>query len=73
MQIETLTAAEATEILRGLGVKITPTVLREGLMDRRYPFGECFQTGSGSVKCTIYKRLLDAWISERATGLPDVC
>lgn len=71
MQIETMTAAEATEVLRGLGMKITPTALREGLLDRRYPFGECFRTGSGSVKCTIYRRLLDAWISERATGLPD--
>ena len=38
-QIETMTVEEATEKLRSLGMKISPTTLRDGMAQGQFPFG----------------------------------
>ena len=63
--ITQLSAAEAVELMRERGLRINPETLREGMMDRRYPFGECFKTSNGSVRCLVYKSLLLRWLDER--------
>lgn len=65
MTIETITAQEATEILRRCGMKITAETLRDGLKDRRFPFGDYIPKESGSCVCYVYKNLFYQWIEER--------
>ena len=63
--ITQISAAEAVGLMRKRGLRINPETLREGMMDRRYPFGECFKTSNGSVRCLVYKSLLLQWLDER--------
>lgn len=62
--IETLTPAEATEILRGYGMKMSPDTLRYGIEQGVYPFGVCIQCGRQPAY-QIFTKLLDDWIKER--------
>ncbi len=63
--IDAMTAAEVTEYLRALGLKISAETIREGIQQKVFPFGDCITT-DGKVKwCYIYKAKLDEWISER--------
>ena len=59
--IEALTAAEATEVLRNAGLRITPETIRDGIQKKVFPFGDCVMAEDGKkVKwCYIYKALLD--------------
>ncbi len=68
--IEALTAAEATEILRNAGLRITPETIRDGIQKKVFPFGDCILAEDGKkVKwCYIYKALLDRWIAERTVN-----
>lgn len=63
--ITQLDAAAAVELMRERGMRINPETLRDGLMDRRFPFGECFKTSNGHVRCIVYKSLLLRWLDER--------
>lgn len=63
--VNQISAAEAVEIMRARGCRISPDVLRDGLKDRRFPFGECYETKSGTDRCAVYKKLLDQWLDER--------
>lgn len=64
--IDAMTAAEATEYLRALGLKISAETIREGIQQKVFPFGDCVITTDGKVKwCYIYRAKLDEWISER--------
>ena len=60
-----MSAAEATELMRSRGISIGTETLRDGLLDRRYPFGECFKTRNGHDRCIVYRKLLDQWLDER--------
>lgn len=62
--MEIMTAAEACEVLRANGMKLSPETIRLGLEQRRFPFGDCI-TSEKSVRCYVYKKKLDAWIAER--------
>lgn len=59
-----LTVEEATEALRALGMRISPTTLRAGLEQNRFPFGDFIKTEKSCI-CYIYPRLLERWIAER--------
>lgn len=62
--IKVLTAAEATEILRRCGLRITPEILRAGLQQKAFPFGTFIQ-GEKTPRCYIYENQLEAWIRAR--------
>lgn len=62
--IETLTPAEATEVLRAHGMKMSPDTLRCGIEQGVYPFGVCVQCGRQPVY-QIFVKLLYDWIAER--------
>lgn len=64
-KIPTMSVAEATETLRGLGLKISPETLRKGIEQKQFRFGNCIRTKSNNPVYIIYKKLLDQWISER--------
>lgn len=67
IMIETMTAAETAEYLRSLGMKISPDVIRSGLQDRRFPFGDFIPNEDGRGRWYVYKRLLNEWVAERET------
>ncbi len=64
--IETLTPAEATEILRSYGMRLSPDTLRYGLEQGLYPFGVCIHCDRQPVY-QIFSKLFFQWIDERAT------
>lgn len=59
-----LTVEEATEKLRALGMRISPTTLRSGMEQGRFPFGDYIKTDKSCV-CYVYAKLLERWIVER--------
>ena len=59
-----LTVEEATEKLRSLGMRISPTTLRSGMEQGRFPFGDFIKTDKSCV-CYVYTRLLERWVEER--------
>ena len=59
-----LTVEEATEKLRALGTRISPTTLRSGMEQGRFPFGDFIKTDKSCV-CYVYTRLLERWVEER--------
>lgn len=63
--IETLTPADATEILRKHGMKMSPDTLRCGIEQGVYPFGVCIQCGRQPVY-QIFAKLFYDWIAERS-------
>lgn len=63
-RIENMTVEEATQKLRALGVKITATVLRDGIAQGRFPFGSYIKTEK-SCKCYVWTRLFEKWVNER--------
>lgn len=66
--IETLNAVEATEILRNVGLRISPETVRDGIQQGVFPFGDCVMSG-GKVKwCYIYRNQLDRWIAEKESA-----
>lgn len=63
--IQTINTQQATERLRGMGMKISPDTIRRGIQQGVFPFGDCVVTDRGA-HCYIYVRLLDEWVKERA-------
>lgn len=59
-----LTVDEATEILRSLGMRISPTTLRSGMEQGRFQFGDFIKTDKSCV-CYVYTRQLKRWAEER--------
>lgn len=64
--IETLNINETTELLRSLGMKISPETLQQGIEQGIFPFGSCVRSKKGNPVYFIYRVFLDQWISERA-------
>ena len=64
-EVKVLTVAEATEVLRRCGVRISPDLLRAGLQQRAFPFGTYIQTEKSS-RCYVYKNQLEQWLKERS-------
>lgn len=64
--IDALTAAEATEVLRACGLRISPETIREGIMQGVFDFGDCVKDGEKVKWCYIYRTRLNQWIEERS-------
>lgn len=62
--IETMSAAQAAEVLRAEGMRISPGKIRLGVEQGVYPFGDSVRMEKGP-ECTIYTSLLERWIAER--------
>lgn len=63
--IEVLTAAEATEWLRGEGLRISPDTIRDGIQQGIFPFGDCVMSGDKPRWCYIYANKLEEWIKDK--------
>lgn len=64
--IRTMTPAAAAQYLRERGMSTSADTLRAGIQQGVFPFGDCVALPSGGATYTIYQRLLDRWIEERA-------
>ena len=62
--IGTITPEAATERMRAMGMKISPTVVRDGLKQRVFPFGDAIESEK-SCRFFVYPKLLDQWLAER--------
>lgn len=58
----TISAQEAVDRLRAAGMKISPDTLREGLLQRVFPFGSAVRMKE--TICWIYPRDLEDWIED---------
>ena len=59
-----LTAAEATERLRTMGMKISPEILRDGIEQGRFPFGDLIRTKNDNPRCYVYEKKLVEWAQD---------
>lgn len=66
-KINAITPQEATERMRAVGIRISTDVIRRGLEQRVFPFGDAVQTGEQKYRYLIYEGLLEKWIAARAT------
>lgn len=64
-EVKVFTVAEATEVLRRCGVRISPDLLRAGLQQGAFPFGTYIQTEKSS-RCYVYENQLEQWLKERS-------
>lgn len=67
MEAATITPEQAAERLRAAGMRITATIIREGMAQGQFPFGSYIKTEKSCV-CFVYPRLLERWIAERFEG-----
>lgn len=68
--MDILTAAEAAEILRAEGMSISPETVREGILQKQFPWGSVILNDNGNIKrCYIYGTELDAWIESKKAHL----
>ena len=65
-KITTITPEEAVERLRAAGVFVGPQIVRAGIQQKVFPFGDCIVTDNGSRRFLVYSSLLERWITERA-------
>ena len=65
INLSILTAAEATERLRGMGMRISPEILRDGIEQGRFSFGDVIRSKNDSPRCYVYERKLMEWAEER--------
>lgn len=66
--IPTLTLNEAVEKFRDLGVSISETTLKKGLLDGAFPFGVVIKSPNPNGRDSVYifEKLLNQWIDQRA-------
>lgn len=64
MDLAILTAQEAVEWLRAMGMKISPDTLRNGIEQNQFPFGNVVKTRDGTPRCYIYKKRMLQWAAE---------
>ena len=65
VNLKILTAAEATEILRGMGMRISPEILREGIEQNRFDFGDVVRSKNDSPRCYVYEKKLMQWAKDK--------
>lgn len=64
--IDILTAAEATERLRAEGFRISPETVRDGILQKQFPWGSVIVDDAGRVKkCYIYAAELEKWLAQK--------
>ena len=62
--IETMTPQEAAVELRERGMRTSPEIIRAGIEQRVFPFGDCITTDKGA-RYYIYREFFERWINER--------
>ena len=66
MYVETVTTAEAAEVMRTAGISISAETVRNGIEQGVFPFGVCIQ-GEKRKVYQVYKVLLLGWLKDRAS------
>lgn len=65
INLRILNAAEATERLRAMGMRISPEILRDGIEQGRFGFGDVVRSKNDSPRCYIYEKKLMEWAEDR--------
>lgn len=65
--IEIMTAEEATQKLRAMGMKISPSMLVRGIRSHEFPFGNCIpaEKSGESPRTYVYTVLFEDWVAQR--------
>lgn len=66
--LKILTAVEAVEILRGMGMHISPETLRAGIEQNRFNFGDVIRSKNDNPRCYIYEKKLMEWAKDKGYG-----
>lgn len=61
IDLKIITAAEATERLRSMGMRISPEILRDGIEQGVFPFGSVVRSKNDNPRCYVYERKLTEW------------
>jgi len=62
----TITPEEACERMRAVGMKITATVVRNGIKQGVFPFGDAIESETpGPFRFFVYPKLLGEWLKEK--------
>lgn len=64
MEQTVINAAEATERLRAMGLKISPETVRDGIEQGQFPFGVLIRKKSGTPVCYVFPKKLQEWAQE---------
>jgi len=65
----TITTEEATERMRAAGMKISPTVVRNGIKQGVFPLGDAIESETpGTFRFFVYPKLLTEWLEEKGLG-----
>lgn len=62
--IETMTPQEAAVELRARGMRTSPEIIRAGIKQGVFPFGDCITTEEGA-RYYIYREFFERWMDER--------
>ena len=65
INIKILTAAEATEKLRAMGMKISASLVRDGIEQNRFDFGDVVRSKNDSPRCYVYEKKLIQWAKDK--------
>lgn len=66
LTIEIITPDEACQRMRAAGINISPVIIRGGIKQKVFPFGDAVETEKGH-RFFVYARLLTEWMEQRAT------
>ena len=65
IDLRIITAAEAAERLRTMGMKVSPDTIREGIEQNRFSFGDVIRSKNGNPICFVYEKKLMEWASDK--------
>ena len=61
INLSIITAAEATERLRSMGMRISPEILRDGIEQGQFPFGAVIRSINDTPRCYVYEKKFNEW------------
>ena len=71
INLNIITAEEATECLRAMGMRISPEILRSGIEQGRFEFGDVVRSKNDNIRCYIYKKKMLEWAKDKGIETQD--
>lgn len=65
INLEMMSAAEAAEELRAMGMRTSADTVRIGIEQGCFPFGDLIRTKDGNPICYIYRKKLMEWAEDK--------
>jgi hypothetical protein len=71
INLNIITAEEATERLRAMGMRISPETLRNGIEQGRFTFGDVVRSNRDNIRCYVYEKKMMEWARDIGEEIPD--